>query len=72
MTKANEKDGSPDKAGHSHHRVRLPGFIADEEIGPDYAVKRATSYFGIQPCRGCARRAAALDRWLVFINRRSK
>ncbi|SOD41686.1 hypothetical protein [Nitrosovibrio sp. Nv4] len=72
MTKTNEKNGSPDKAEHLHHRVRLPGFIADEEIGLGDAVKRATSFFGIQPCRGCARRAAALDRWLVFINRRSK
>lgn len=53
------------------HRMRLPGFITDEEIGLGDVVKRTTSYFGIRPCGGCERRAAALNRWLVF-NRRSK
>ena len=48
------------------HRVRLPGFIADEEIGLGDVIKRATSYFGIKPCGGCERRAAALNRWMVF------
>ena len=48
------------------YRVRLPGFITDEEIGLGDAVKRATSYVGISPCGGCRRRAAALNRWVIF------
>jgi hypothetical protein len=46
--------------------VRLPGFIADDEIGLGDAIKRATSYVGIKPCGGCEGRAAALNRWMVF------
>jgi hypothetical protein len=59
------------KSENSPHRVRLPGFITDEEIGLGDVIKRATSYLGIQPCQGCERRAAALNRWLVFTSRRS-
>ena len=59
------------KSENSSHRVRLPGFITDEEIGLGDVIKRTTSYFGIQPCGGCERRAAVLNRWLVFTNRRS-
>lgn len=47
-------------------RVRLPGFIKDEEVGLGEVVKRVTHAFGIQPCGGCERRAAALNRWIVF------
>ena len=32
-------------------------------------VKRATSTVGITPCGGCGRRAAALNRWMVFSGR---
>jgi hypothetical protein len=53
-------------------RLRLPGFIGDEEIGLGDAVKRATSSWGVKPCAACGRRAEALNRWLVFTNRRSK
>ena len=52
------------------YRVRLPGFVSDEEIGLGDVIKRATSYFGIKPCGGCERRAAALNRWVV--TRRAK
>jgi hypothetical protein len=48
------------------HRVRLPGFITDEEIGLGDVITRATKYFGVSPCGGCRRRAAALNRWMVF------
>jgi hypothetical protein len=51
------------------HRVRLPGFIADEDIGLGGVIKRATYAFGIKPCDGCESRAAALNRWLVFAGR---
>ena len=46
------------------HRVRLPGFITDENIGLGDAIKRATSSVGMYPCGGCARQAAALNRWM--------
>ena len=51
------------------HRVRLPGFIADEDIGLGDVIKRVTRSFGIKPCGGCERRAAALNRWFVFTGR---
>jgi len=46
------------------HRVRLPGFLIDEEIGLGDAVKRITYALGIKPCGGCEKRAAALNRWM--------
>jgi hypothetical protein len=54
------------------YRVRLPGFVSDEDIGLGDAVTRATSLFGIRPCGGCERRATALNRWLVFSGRHSR
>lgn len=54
------------------HRVRLPGFISDKDIGLGDVIKHATSLAGIQPCGGCAERAAKLNRWMVFSGRRSK
>ncbi len=53
------------------HRVRLPGFVVEHDVGLGDVIKRATSAIGIKPCGGCARRAAALNRWLVFTGRRS-
>jgi len=47
-------------------RVRLPGFITENEIGLGDFIKRATLTVGIRPCAGCERRAAALNRWLLF------
>jgi hypothetical protein len=54
------------------HRVRLPGFVSDEDVGLGDAIKRATYALGIRPCSGCERRAAALNRLLVFSGRRSR
>jgi hypothetical protein len=51
---------------HSPHRVRLPRFVLDDDIGWGDVMKRATSYLGIVPCGSCARRADAMNRWLVF------
>jgi hypothetical protein len=48
------------------YRVRLPGFVRDEEVGLGDVVKRATYSIGIRPCGGCGRRAAALNRWVAF------
>jgi hypothetical protein len=50
-------------------KVRLPGFVGDDEIGLGDVIKRATSTIGIRPCGGCQRRAEALNRRVVFTNR---
>ncbi len=54
------------------HRVRLPGFVVDEDIGLGEVVKRMTYAVGIRPCGGCEGRAAALNRWMTFSGRRSR
>ena len=73
MTKARKATVTlADRSELPSHRVRLPGFITDEEIGLGEVVKRATSYLGIKSCGGCARRAAALDRWMVFTRRHQR
>jgi len=48
------------------HRVRMPGFVKDEDIGLGDVIKRATYAMGIKPCAGCEKRAAALNRWMHF------
>jgi hypothetical protein len=53
------------------YRVRLPGFVSEEGIGLGDTVKQTTSLFGIRACGGCERRAATLNRWLVFSGRHS-
>ena len=47
-------------------RVRLPGFLIEEETGLGDAIKRVTYAMGIKPCGGCEKRAAALNRWVHF------
>ena len=47
-------------------RVRLPGFLIEEETGLGDAIKRITYAMGIKPCDGCEKRAAALNRWMHF------
>jgi hypothetical protein len=47
-------------------RVRLPGFLIDKEIGLGDAIRRLTSSVGMRHCGQCARRAAALNRWIRF------
>jgi len=63
--KAKTKNGSngPERP---LHRVRLPGFLIEEEIGLGDAIKRVTYAMGIRPCSGCERRAAAFNRWMRF------
>jgi len=48
------------------YQVRLPGFITDGDVGLGDVFKRVTYAVGIRSCDGCARRAAALNRWLRF------
>jgi hypothetical protein len=70
--KQREASISPEQGNSGQpRRVRLPGFIVNEETGLGDMVKRTTSYLGIQPCGGCERRAAAMNRWIVLTNRRS-
>lgn len=70
-TKQPANDSRGNASEPSPLRVRLPGFIADEEIGLGDVLRRATSYFGIRPCGSCGRRADALNRWVMFTNRLS-
>ena len=53
-------------------QVHFPGWITDDEVGLGDVIKYATSLIGIQPCDTCARRAAMLNRWMVFSSRRTK
>jgi hypothetical protein len=66
MTKSQADRASKDRPAR---RVRLPGFVRDEEIGLGDVIKRVTSSMGIRPCGACERRAAALNRWVVFTRR---
>ena len=61
-TAKNEAKG----AEHQPHRVRLPGFLLDKEIGLGDAIMRMTYAMRIKPCGGCEKRAAALNRWVHF------
>lgn len=55
-----------DKSQNPPRRVRLPGFLINEELGLGDAVKRVTYAMGIKPCGGCERRAQVLNRWMYF------
>jgi hypothetical protein len=59
-------DDPPDVSGNAARRIRLPGFVRDEEVGLGDVVKRVTYAFGIKPCGGCEARAAAMNRWMSF------
>ena len=72
MKKEKAKNVEPGSKENLPHRVRLPGFILDEDVGLGSVVKRVTSTFGIRPCGGCEQRAARLNRWLVFTRSRRK
>jgi hypothetical protein len=63
--KMTTKERGPEQE-RAPHRVRLPGFLIEEDIGLGDAVKRMTYGVGIKPCGGCERRAARLNRWVVF------
>ena len=61
-----EEEKAQETSKDRPYRVRLPGFVSDEDIGLGDAVKRMTFAMGIRPCGGCERRAAVLNRWMVF------
>lgn len=52
--------------GREPYRVRLPGFLVEQEVGLGDVIKRATYAMAVKPCGGCEKRAAALNRWVVF------
>jgi hypothetical protein len=59
-------DRESDKPLQHAHKVRLPGFLIEKEIGLGDVIKRATASIGIAPCVGCKQRAASLNDWLIF------
>jgi hypothetical protein len=61
-----ENLAAEDEPQSKPYQVRLPGFIADEAVGLGDVVQRMTYAIGVKPCGGCERRAAALNRWMVF------
>lgn len=67
-----EGNNAPGQREQSVKEVHLPGFITEEEIGLGDVIKRATSYIGIKPCGGCEKRAATLNRWMVFTHGQQK
>ena len=70
MKKESSKGGSNDRRESEPYRVRLPGFITNEDLGLGDVIKRATRTIGIKTCNACARRALRLNRWMVFSGRR--
>jgi len=70
MSIENESEHGTDVNRDRPRKLRLPGFISEEDIGLGDAIKRATSLLGIPPCSGCEGRAAKLNRRLVFSKRR--
>lgn len=63
---AKEPTCESDQKQRQVYRVRLPGFIHEEEVALGDVIKRVTYAVGLKPCGGCERRAAALNRWMVF------
>ena len=63
------QDSERTDTGPARYRVRLPGFVSDDDLGLGDAVTRATSRIGMRPCGNCRRRAATLNRWVTFAGR---
>jgi len=65
MTNQNSEPAGEPERERPPREIRLPGFIR-EEVGLGDVIKRATSTLGVRPCGGCSRRAAQLNRRIVF------
>lgn len=50
--------------------IRIPLPIG-KRVGLGDAIKGVTQRFGIDPCQGCQKRAAMLNRWVGFTPYRS-
>jgi hypothetical protein len=73
--KKGEKDTKEEAAqprSQNQGGIRLPGFINDGDVGLGDLIKRATHALGVKPCGECERRAARLNRWLIFSGKNSK
>ena len=70
MDQEKEQANTTNNPESQPHRVRLPGFITDQDIGLGDLIKHATLTVGIRPCDDCAKRAARLNRFMVFSGRR--
>jgi hypothetical protein len=66
MEEAPERKPSTEKNNIPAHRMRLPGFLVEEETGLGDVIKRVTYAMGVKPCPGCEKRAAALNNWMTF------
>lgn len=66
MAAKKNKRVKTDDPAPNPHRVRLPGFLLEEEVGLGDALKRVTYALGIKACGGCKKRAATLNRWMTF------
>jgi hypothetical protein len=62
----NESEEKPNIPDPQPHRVRLPGFLIEDNIGLGELIKKTTYAMGIKPCGRCEKRAAALNRWMTF------
>jgi hypothetical protein len=65
------EDGATEDTGKPETRlplrVRLPGFIKDDdEVGLGDVIRRASYLVGLPSCGGCDQRATAMNRWMVF------
>jgi hypothetical protein len=61
----NEQTGNENRESKPF-RLRLPGFLIDEEIGLGDAIKDVSFGIGLKPCGGCDKRAMVLNRWVRF------
>jgi hypothetical protein len=66
MTEPIRTESKTTRSAAAPFRVRLPGFIKEEQVGLGDAIKRVTYAFGLQPCGGCEKRATALNRWMIL------
>ena len=60
---------TPQRPEREAFRVRLPGFVNEEDVGLGDVVTRFTTAVGIKPCGGCKQRARALNALVVFSGR---
>jgi hypothetical protein len=62
----NQSVAGPDREERLPCRVRLPGFlIEDEKVGLGDVIKKVTYAMPIKPCGRCEQRAAAMNRWMT-------
>jgi hypothetical protein len=65
MAKANADDQLAQPA-NPPIRLRLPGFVKDEDIGLGDFIGRIAYAIHIDPCSSCKNRASYLNRRVVF------